>query len=181
MNTHLVSTSKFLSLVLRHRPDKIGLSLDPQGWADVEELLRRSAASGRTLTRAVLEEVVRSNDKQRFVFSEDGCRIRANQGHSVAVDLGSTPTEPPPVLFHGTATRFLASIQSQGLLPGRRQHVHLSADAATAGKVGQRHGNPVVLRIDAARMHAAGYAFFRAENGVWLTGPVPADFLEVVP
>ena len=180
MNTQVVATSKFLSLILRHQPEKIGLSLDANGWADIEELLRLSAAKGKPLTRALLEEVVLTNDKQRFVLSEDGAKIRANQGHSVSVDLGLVPVVPPPVLFHGTATRFLESIRQQGLLKGSRQHVHLSPDEVTAMKVGQRHGKPVVLKIAAGKMQRDGHKFFYSANGVWLTDHVPAAFFEVV-
>lgn len=126
MNAQSVSASKFLSLVLRHKPEEIGLSLDANGWAEGEELLRLCAARGKPLTRALIEEVVATNDKKRFAFSEDGARIRASQGHSVAVDLDLIPQQPPAVLCHGSATRFLASIRQPGLLKGKRQHVHLS-------------------------------------------------------
>ncbi len=181
MSTHVISTSKFLSLILRHQPEKIGLSLDANGWANLDELLRLSAAKGRWFTRALIEEVVATNDKQRFVFNEDRSMIRANQGHSVSVNLGLVPVTPPPVLFHGTATRFLESIRQQGLLKGNRQHVHLSPDESTASKVGQRHGKPVVLKIAAGKMQLVGHSFYRSDNGVWLTEQVPPAFLEVVP
>ena len=180
MNTQVVSTSKFLSLILRHQPEKIGLSLDANGWANIDELLRLSAAKGRPLTRALLDEVVATNDKQRFMLNEDRSMIRASQGHSISVDLGLTAVTPPPVLFHGTATRFLESIQKQGLLKGNRQHVHLSPDESTAIKVGQRHGKPVVLRIAAGRMQLDGHKFYRSANGVWLTDHVPPACLEMV-
>jgi putative RNA 2'-phosphotransferase len=147
----------------------------------VEELIRCAAAHGRKLTAALIEQTVASNDKQRFALSEDRRRIRANQGHSIEVDLALTPREPPEMLFHGTATRFLASIRAQGLLAGRRQHVHLSADEATAVKVGQRHGEPVVLRIRAGAMHQAGRAFYLSANGVWLTEHVPNEHIEFEP
>ena len=181
MSTPVVSTSKFLSLILRHQPETIGLSLDANGRADIDELLRLSAAHGRPLTRALLDEVIATNDKQRFVLSEDGTKIRANQGHSIFVDLGLTPVAPPPVLFHGTATRFLEVIQQRGLLKGSRQHVHLSPDEPTAIKVGQRHGKPVVLKVAADRMQMAGHQFYRSANGVWLTDHVPPVFLEAMP
>ncbi len=180
MNTSVVATSKFLSLILRHQPEKIGLSLDANGWADIDELLRLSAAKGKPLTRALLQEVVATNDKKRFVLSEDGTKIRASQGHSVSVDLGLVPVVPPPMLFHGTATRFLDSIRQQGLLKSSRQHVHLSPDEPTAIKVGQRHGKPVVLRIASGKMQWDGHQFFHSANGVWLTDHVPAEFLEVI-
>jgi putative RNA 2'-phosphotransferase len=173
----LVRTSKFLSLVLRHQPEAIGLTLDDNGWADVDELIRLANESGHVLTRTLLERVVAENDKKRFAFSDDGRRIRASQGHSVAVDLALPPVEPPEVLYHGTATRFLDSIRAGGLHAGSRRHVHLSPDAATATKVGQRHGKPVVLVVRARAMAAAGHQFFLSANGVWLTERVPAEFL----
>lgn len=172
-------TSKFLSFILRHDPGSIGLVLDTQGWADVDDLIARATASGRHLDRATLEGIVAANDKKRFTLSADGRRIRAAQGHSVEVDLGLEGAVPPSPLYHGTATRFLDSIMSDGLKPGSRQKVHLSAELATARAVGQRHGKPVVLLVDAARMHAEGHAFWRAENGVWLTDAVPPRFLQV--
>jgi len=169
--------SKFLSYVLRHAPQSIGLTLDANGWADVEDLLARAPAAGHTFDRATLHDVVARSDKKRFTLSEDGSRIRAAQGHSVAIDLDIAPMIPPAMLFHGTATRNVAAILTEGLKPGRRQKVHLSLDEETASKVGQRHGKPVVLRIDAAGMHAHGLSFWRAENGVWLTDHVPPQFL----
>ncbi|VTS05583.1 RNA 2'-phosphotransferase [Tuwongella immobilis] len=175
-NAH-VSMSKFLSLVLRHQPQTIGLSLDANGWADVDELLTRANQHGKRISRELLEAIVRDNDKQRFAFNDDRTRIRANQGHSVSVDLELTPKTPPELLYHGTATRFVASIRAQGLLPRSRQQVHLSADEATAIAVGKRHGKPAVLIVAAAEMHAAGHAFFQADNGVWLTDTVPPQFL----
>jgi putative RNA 2'-phosphotransferase len=173
----LKTTSKFLSYVLRHGPDSIGLTLDENGWASIDDLLAKAAASGRAIDRATLLEVVATSDKKRFTLSPDGIRIRAAQGHSVAVALGLEPAFPPDTLYHGTATRFLEAIRAQGLKPGERQQVHLSADAATARAVGARHGKPVVLRVAAGAMHEAGMAFFRADNGVWLTDHVPAQFL----
>jgi putative RNA 2'-phosphotransferase len=178
MTPNLISQSKFLSLVLRHQPETIGLVLDGSGWADVEELLQRAAEHGRPLTRELLEQIVAENDKQRFILSDDGQRIRGNQGHSVKIDLALTPVEPPATLYHGTATRFIDSIRATGLHSGSRQHVHLSADEVTATKVGQRHGKPVILLIHAAAMHAAGHAFYLSANGVWLTDRVPAEFID---
>jgi putative RNA 2'-phosphotransferase len=175
----LVRTSKFLSLVLRHKPEAIGLTLDPEGWADVDELIALAGREGRSLSRGLIARVVATNDKQRFALSPDGSKIRANQGHSVDIDPGLAPVVPPDILFHGTATRFLDSIRAQGLIPGSRLHVHLSADEATALKVGRRHGRPVVLTVRSGAMHAAGMAFYRSENGVWLTDRVPAEFLEI--
>lgn len=174
-------TSKFLSLVLRHEPQKIGLKLDPNGWVNVDELLSSCRHHGVLLDRADLEEIVATNDKKRFSFSDDGLRIRANQGHSIAVELGYSATPPPSQLYHGTATRFLDSIRSKGLTKGARHHVHLSKDAETAHKVGQRHGKPVVLAISSEAMHRAGHTFYLSDNGVWLTDHVPAEFIEFPP
>ncbi|WP_315726613.1 MULTISPECIES: RNA 2'-phosphotransferase [unclassified Bradyrhizobium] len=172
-----VRLSKFLSLVLRHQPETIGLALDAQGWVVIDDLIARAAAAGTAFSRADLEHVVATSDKKRFTVSEDGQRIRAAQGHSVAVELGLTPREPPAVLYHGTATRFVESIMAQGLKPQSRQQVHLSLDHATAVNVGRRHGKPIVLRVDAAAMHRAGLRFYVADNGVWLTDVVPPEFL----
>jgi putative RNA 2'-phosphotransferase len=179
MRNRTKETSKFLSFVLRHQPEEIGLKLDDAGWASVEELLAACKRARRTLTREELEHIVDTSDKKRFAFSEDGLYIRANQGHSIEVELGYEPREPPAVLYHGTATRFLASIQKEGLKRGKRHHVHLSTDASTAIKVGSRHGKPVVLRIMSGRMHTDGYLFYLSENGVWLTERVPPDYILV--
>lgn len=171
--THpLITTSKFLSYILRHKPDAIGLDLDPEGWANIEELI---AKADIPLDLDTLREVVATSDKKRFAISTDGLFIRANQGHSIAVNLGLEPVEPPEFLYHGTATRFLESIREQGLLPKNRQYVHLSADQETATKVGQRHGKPVVLTIPARAMHQKGHKFFQAKNSVWLTENVPPE------
>lgn len=177
MKDKLVSTSKFISLVLRHQPDKIGLHLDGNGWAEIDELLQLAGKAGKNISRALLDEVVADNDKQRFVISDDGKRIRANQGHSINIDLALDPVVPPAVLYHGTATRFLQSIRKQGLLHGNRQHVHLSLERGTATNVGQRHGFPVILEIDAARMHADGHLFYVSKNGVWLCHEVPVSYI----
>lgn len=180
-NSPLIRQSKFLSLVLRHEPEKVGLTLDPQGWVGVDELLRAFAARGRGLTRDQLETIVSTSDKQRFAFSPDGTRIRANQGHSVeGVDLNLPPAAPPEILFHGTADRFLESIRASGLIKGARHHVHLSAELQTARKVGSRHGRLVVLEVAAGEMHRAGHVFFVSANGVWLADAVPAQFLRVM-
>lgn len=167
-----------MSLVLRHRPDKIGLTLDANGWAKVADLIACSQRGGLPLSRDLIRQVVATNDKKRFVLSEDGERIRAAQGHSLPIDLELAPQQPPDRLFHGTASRFLDSIREKGLLRGRRQHVHLSLDRATAVKVGQRHGKPVVLTVHAGQMWDAGMPFFLSDNGVWLTDRVPPEFLE---
>lgn len=169
--------SKFLSLILRHRPHTVGIALDEAGWVDVDVLLTACAAHGRAISRAQLDEVVATSPKQRFALSEDGLRIRANQGHSVTVELGYEPAEPPAALFHGTVRSAVAAIQRHGLLRMKRHHVHLSPDEATAQIVASRRGEPVILRIDAAAMCRAGHVFFRTPNGVWLTEHVPSAFL----
>ena len=178
MAVDIVKTSKFLSLILRHQPERIGLTLDANGWADVEELMRLSNQKGTFLTRALLEQVVAENDKKRFAFSEDGRRIRASQGHSIEVDLALPPAEPPVLLYHGTASRFVDSIRAEGLHSASRQHVHLSLDVDTATKIGSRHGSPVILTVRAQEMFRAGHAFYLSANGVWLTEQVPAAYLE---
>jgi putative RNA 2'-phosphotransferase len=173
-------TSKFLSYVLRHAPEAIGLNLDSQGWADIDALIAGAAIDGRALDRGLIQAVVDGNGKKRFSLSEDGSRIRAVQGHSTeTVAITHEARTPPEFLFHGTATRFLESILAEGLRPGSRHHVHLSGDEQTAVAVGQRHGKPVVLKVEAARMEAQGHRFFQADNGVWLTEAVPATFLIV--
>jgi putative RNA 2'-phosphotransferase len=171
-------TSKLLSLVLRHAPERIGIQLDASGWVEVETLLSALSRHGTPISRADLNEVVETNEKKRFAFSEDGLRIRASQGHSVEVALGYVPQNPPDRLFHGTATRFLPSIRAEGLRKGERHHVHLSADTETALKVGQRHGKPAILTVQTQAMLSAGHAFFLSENGVWLTEHVPVEFIE---
>lgn len=169
--------SKFLSYVLRHRPDTVGITLDANGWVSVEELLNACAQNGKAISKAALEEIVRTSPKQRFALSDDGTRIRANQGHSVAVELGLSPQTPPPVLYHGTVETSLASILREGLKKMSRHHVHLSYDRATAAAVGGRRGKPLILEIDAGRMHRDGYVFYKSDNNVWLTDAVPAEYL----
>jgi putative RNA 2'-phosphotransferase len=178
MSDH-VRLSKFLSLVLRHEPHKAGLTLDSAGWVEVDVLLRGCAAAGVPITRAELDAIVAQSDKQRFALSEDRARIRANQGHSVEVELDYAAAQPPEVLYHGTADRFLESIRAQGLLKGRRHHVHLSADRAVALEVGRRHGRPILIVVAAATMVRTGHVFFRSANGVWLTEHVPVEFMSV--
>ena len=175
----LEKTSKFLSFVLRHKPEAIGLSLDDNGWADINELIRKAGDSHEpsALDRQLIQEVVDTSDKKRFIISEDGQSIRANQGHSINVDLQLVAVAPPETLYHGTATRFLDSILREGLKPQNRQHVHLSTDIATATAVGQRYGKPVILTIAALSMQEQGYKFYLSENGVWLTESVPSTFL----
>ena len=174
----LVKTSRFLSLVLRHKPEKIGITLDLAGWVDVDRLLRAVNQNSRPLTHEQLQFVVENNDKKRFEFNEDGTRIRASQGHSVSVELEYKPVEPPDTLLHGTVGQFLDSIRDKGLLKGSRHHVHLHSDSSVALQVGQRRGRPVVLTIQSAAMHNAGHEFYRSTNGIWLTEHVPPEFID---
>lgn len=174
----LVSTSKFLSLVLRHQPELIGLSLDTNGWADLQELVLLANTSGHSMTADDILTIVKSSEKQRFTLDSSGRKIRANQGHSVKVDLELTPSHPPAILYHGTTTRFLPSIHQSGLIKGARHHVHLSQDANTASAVGGRHGHPAVLTIFAEDMWRSGYIFYQSKNGVWLTDHVPASYIK---
>jgi putative RNA 2'-phosphotransferase len=171
------TASKFLSYVLRHEPGAVGIALDSGGWVNVEVLLDACAQHGRPLSRAELDEVVATSPKQRFALSDDGQRIRANQGHSTAVELGYEPAEPPDVLFHGTVAHLLPSIRETGLQRMQRHHVHLSADEATARAVGSRRGKPAILRIDARAMRESQHVFFVTPNGVWLTEAVPSAFI----
>jgi putative RNA 2'-phosphotransferase len=171
-------TSKFLSLVLRHEPQLVGITLDEAGWVDVDVLLEGCRRKGQAVTRAELEEVVRTSDKQRFALSEDGKRIRANQGHSVPVELGYESAEPPEVLLHGTAEKAIDGIRREGIHKGQRHHVHLSEREDTAGAVGRRHGKLVVFEVAAGRMRRDGFAFFRTPNGVWLVDHVPPEYLK---
>lgn len=173
-----IEVSKQLSRWLRHRPDAIGLRLDKQGWADIAELLAKATTAGVTLTHAQLLHVVAENDKQRFSLSPDGKRIRAAQGHSVSVDIAAPVKKPPPVLFHGTVAKFIDSIRRQGLIPGSRRDVHLSATRETAEAVGRRRGTPVILTIETHPLVSNGFEFRLADNGVWLISHVPAKYLQ---
>ncbi|WP_329208999.1 RNA 2'-phosphotransferase [Streptomyces sp. NBC_00683] len=172
-----VKVSKYLSKHLRHQPERIGITLDPSGWVPIDELMRACAGHGFPITRAELDHVVAANDKQRFAV--DGDRIRANQGHTVTVDLGLPPAEPPAYLYHGTVGRVLDVIRTEGLRPMDRHHVHLSPDRETATRVGARRGVPVILSVDAGAMHRAGHIFHVSTNGVWLTDSVPPQFLRL--
>jgi len=175
-----IHVSKFLSRVLRHAPEDIGLTLGTGGWVLVEDLLSGAAArGGMRIPPEELAEVVRACEKQRFAFDETGRRIRANQGHSTEVEHDFEVAEPPAEVFHGTAKRMLDVILRDGVLKMARHHVHLSADAATAVKVGSRHGSPVVLIVDAAKMRTDGHVFFRSPNGVWLVEHVPSQYLRL--
>lgn len=174
MDKKLTKQSKFLSLLLRHQPEMIGLVLDGQGWASVEELIEKTAQSKQPFTRTLLHILVDQDAKQHYAFNENETKIRANQGHSLNLELELEEKTPPARLFHGTASRFLDSIRATGL---ERHHVHLSADSATAIQVGKRHGKPVVLEINAAAMQAAGHRFWRSANGVWLCNAVPVHYI----
>ncbi len=170
--------SKLLSLILRHKPEEIGLTLDGEGWADVNELLERLRKTGKSRTKDDLRQVVANNDKKRFSFNEDETKIRANQGHTLKnIDVGLEATEPPEFLYHGTAERNLKSIVEEGIQKMKRQHVHLSKDKGTASAVGGRHGKPIVLTINAKQMHEEGVVFFLSENKVWLTDFVAAKYI----
>lgn len=174
----LIGLSRYISLILRHHPEAAGITLDEHGWAVVEELLagiRRTAY----IDMAMLEEIVMTDDKQRYSFNEDKTLIRANQGHSVPVDVELSKAAPPRFLYHGTGEKYTASIDENGLFAKERLYVHLSGDVETAVKVGTRHGKPVVYRVDTGQMAADGYEFFRSVNGVWLTRHVPARYLTV--
>ncbi|MFZ6011121.1 MAG: RNA 2'-phosphotransferase [Bacteroidota bacterium] len=169
--------SKFLSLVLRHQPEKIDIQLDENGWTDVAILINQANKNGFAITKEILRHVVDTNAKKRFAFNDDRTRIRASQGHSVEIELGYAPQPPPEILYHGTTETSVSSILAIGLEKRSRHHVHLSADAEIATKVGQRYGKPVVLRIAAMQMFKDGYQFYMSENHVWLTDHVPAKYI----
>lgn len=169
--------SRFISLILRHKPDTIGITLDEHGWASVSELLSGINACGNEIDMKTLEEIVAEDDKQCYSFNDDKTKIRANQGHSVNVDVELKKAEPPEILFHGTGEKYVSSIKSEGLKPKSRLYVHLSSDRETAVKVGSRHGKPVVFEVNSGEMSRRGFEFFISENGVWLTKFVPAEYL----
>lgn len=169
--------SKFLSFVLRHSPETIGLSLDENGWANVDELLQKSSRDGKILTIEMLTHVVESNDKKRFAFNNDKTKIRASQGHSIEIELNLMAVAPPEQLYHGTVAKYLEGIKKEGLLKMSRQHVHLSKDKETAVKVGSRRGLAQILTVNAGEMHRAGFQFFLSDNGVWLTDSVPENYI----
>ncbi|MEH6575689.1 MAG: RNA 2'-phosphotransferase, partial [Amphritea sp.] len=175
MDKQLTRVSKYLSYLLRHNPDAIGIRLDEKGWASIEELIEKK--QGFSLSRELIEVVVETNDKQRFAISPDGARIRANQGHSLNVDLDLCSTEPPETLIHGTAERFWSSIERKGLLKGDRHHVHLTESLEVAMAVGGRYGKPVILKVAAQRMHDDGYKFYKSANNVWLVEHVPVSYI----
>lgn len=168
--------SKYMSMILRHRPEVIGIRLDEHGWADVDELIE-GIAKKKKFNREILEEIVRTDEKQRYSFNDDKTKIRANQGHSITVDLELEPAEPPEILWHGTAEKYVAAIEKTGLRPGTRMYVHLSLDMQTAVKVGSRHGKPVIYQVKSGEMYRKGFRFYRSVNGVWLTIMVPVEYL----
>ncbi len=173
----LRDTSRFMSLILRHKPEKIGISLDEHGWANVDEFIA-GIAKTHEFNMDILEEIVRTDNKQRYSFNEDKTLIRANQGHSIPVDVELDEVEPPEELWHGTGEKYVASIDKQGLIPKNRLYVHLSKDKDTAFNVGKRHGKPVLYIIKAGEMYRDGYKFFLSKNGVWLTKEAPVQYLE---
>lgn len=170
---NLIQTSRFISLILRHKPEAIGITLDEHGWANVNELL-----NGVKIDMPLLEKIVATDDKQRYSFNEDKTLIRANQGHSIPVDVELDEVQPPEFLWHGTAEKYVDSICREGLIPKSRLYVHLSSDVSTATAVGKRHGEVVLLRIDARKMYEDGFKFYLSKNGVWLTKSVPTSYLE---
>lgn len=178
MEKELKYISKFLSYTLRHHPEKIGLTLDNKGWADVPELIEKMNGANANITIEKLETIVASNDKKRFAFNAGKTKIRASQGHSIPIDLDLEPVIPPVILYHGTAQQNLESIMTNGLLKQSRQHVHLSATRETATQVGGRHGKAIVLVVQTGQMHEAGYSFYLSDNQVWLTDHVPAVYIE---
>ena len=169
-------TSKYISLILRHKPEAIGITLDEHGWANVDELIA-GVSKTHPLDMEALERIVAEDEKQRYSFNEDKTLIRANQGHSIPVDVELEEVEPPEVLYHGTGEKYTASIEAQGLIPKSRLYVHLSADEETAHKVGSRHGKPVIYKVQAGRMHKEGFKFYRSANGVWLIKHVPVKYM----
>ena len=171
--------SKFLSLILRHKPETIGITLDEHGWASVDELIRGIKNTGMEIDIPRLERIVRENDKKRFSFNNDGSRIRANQGHSIAVDVELEEQAPPEILYHGTVERHASSIEEKGRLRGNRLYVHLSSDVETARKVASRRkGSSIIYEVSAGRMYRDGHVFYRSVNGVWLTEVVPREYLQ---
>ena len=172
-------TSKYISLILRHKPEVIGITLDEHGWAEVDALIA-GVSKTHPLDMNILERIVAEDEKQRYSFNEDHTLIRANQGHSIHVDVELKEVIPPDILYHGTGEKYTASIDVQGLIPKSRLYVHLSGDKETAHKVGQRHGRPVIYEVKSGEMHKDGFVFYRSVNGVWLTKSVPAKYLERV-
>lgn len=178
-NKDLESASKYISLILRHKPETIGITLDEHGWANVDELIK-GVSKKYPINLEILENIVATDNKQRYSFNDDKTLIRANQGHSIPVDVELAIVNPPEVLYHGTGEKFVESIDAQGLIPKSRLYVHLSADTDTAVKVGSRHGNPVVYKILSGKMFHDGHVFYKSVNGVWLTKEVPVEYLQKI-
>lgn len=174
-----IQISKFLSLILRHKPGTVQLTLDENGWADIDHLLAQCASHGYRFSKEELFKVVAENDKQRFAINENGTHIRASQGHTISVDLQLEPVAPPAELYHGTVEKFLDAIRKDGLQKMQRHHLHLSDCLDTAVTVGKRRGAPVILTIDSQRMYQDGYEFYRSDNGVWLTAFVPPGYITI--
>jgi len=180
MKNDLKRNSKFLSFILRHNPQEIGLELDENGWAVIEELIERSALHGKVLSKELIEKIVITNDKQRFSICERGLKIRANQGHSISVNLDLKNSVPPVALYHGTSEKNLGLIMSQGLQKMQRHHVHLTESKVTAISVGERYGKPVLLSIDTKRMYEDKVKFFKSDNNVWLVDHIPPEYIEII-
>ena len=178
-NKSITQLSKFLSYILRHNPDAIGLELDPHGWAHIEALIEKAKLEGKPLSRKKLQEIIDSSSKNRFTISDDGEYIRAGYGHSIDINLALSPQNPPKTLYHGTDLKNVESIMKEGLHPGSRNYVHLSSDKDDAVSVGQRHGMPIVLSVQAQSMQDAGYRFYRSESeeGIWMVKEVPSEFI----
>jgi len=172
-----IAVSRFMSLILRHQPQRIGLTLDPHGWADTDSLIEGINNAGYNISLEDIKDIVATNNKQRFKFSDDHSKIRANQGHSINVDVELKESAPPDFLYHGTASRFLESIQKDGIKARSRLYVHLSADKQTAVNVGKRHGTPVVLTVSSSSMYTDGFKFYLSDNNVWLTDFVPVKYI----
>ncbi len=170
--------SKYIALILRHKPEAIGITLDEHGWADVNELIEGISKTHHAFNMEMLEEIVAADNKQRYSFNESHTLIRANQGHSIPVDVELEEVMPPEILYHGTGAKYVESIDKEGLIPKSRLYVHLSGDKETAIKVGQRHGKPVVYTVKSGEMNKDGFVFYRSVNGVWLTKNVPLKYLE---
>lgn len=177
---NLQNISRYMSLILRHRPEVISISLDEHGWADVDDLINGIAEKNEGFNMEILEEIVKTDNKQRYSFNADKTLIRANQGHSVPVDVELEEKEPPEFLYHGTGEKYVSSIGTQGLIPKSRLYVHLSSDIDTAKNVGRRHGKEVVYRVTTRKMYQDGYKFYLSVNGVWLTKKVPLEYLQII-
>ncbi|ENY8380922.1 RNA 2'-phosphotransferase [Clostridioides difficile] len=171
--------SIFISLILRHKPETIGIKLDDYGYADVNELIEKINNTGRNINIEILEQIVKEDNKQRYSFNDARSKIRANQGHSINVNVELKELEPPKYLYHGTATRFLENIKNEGIIKQSRLYVHLSRDIDTAVKVGKRHGTPVILKINTGKMYENGYKFYLSENNVWLCEHIPFEYVEI--